>query len=143
MYFSTELNAAEWAEQCQGLGCDMSQGVDFEAFKSLFLEYGARSRLLHQISASACKSVLSLSLSDDQRSPHQQPEARVCETGRDVVADFTLIFPLVSSKHVVLGGVGCCVHLLTHSLSPPQTEFRQRHGKSLMRFGLLLSHLYA
>jgi hypothetical protein len=37
--------------------------------------------------------------------------------GRDVVADFTLIFPL--------------------------TEFRKMHGKSLMRFGLLLSHLYA
>jgi hypothetical protein len=43
VYFSTELNAAEWAEQCQGLGCDMSQGVDFEAFESLFREYGARS----------------------------------------------------------------------------------------------------
>ena len=41
MYFSTELNAAEWAEQCQGLGCDMSQGVSFAAFESLFLEYGA------------------------------------------------------------------------------------------------------
>ena len=70
------MTAAEWAEQCQGLGCDMNQGVDFAAFESLFLEYG-----------------------------------------RDVVADFTLIFPL--------------------------TDFRKMHGKSLMRFGLLLSHLYA
>ena len=41
VYFCLELNAAEWAEQCQGLGCDMSQGIDFDAFESLFLEYGA------------------------------------------------------------------------------------------------------
>ena len=40
IFFCTEMNAAEWAEQCQGLGCELSAGVDQPAFESLFLEYG-------------------------------------------------------------------------------------------------------
>ena len=104
VYFSIELNAAEWAEQCQGLGCDMSQGVDFEAFESLFLEYGARSAPAAS-DPSICLQdslSLSLSLSDNRKSPPPTSRGAWLGAGRDVVADFTLIFPLVSSEHVVL-----------------------------------------
>ena len=76
IYFTLELSEAEYAEQCKGLGCDLSAGIDAKAFETLYSDHG-----------------------------------------RDVVADYALIFPI--------------------------DQFRKKYSPGLMRFGVLLSHLYA
>ena len=76
IYFTLELSEAEYAEQCKGLGCELSAGVDAKAFETLYTEFG-----------------------------------------RDVVADYALLFPL---GHI-----------------------SKKYSPGLARFGILLSHLYA
>ena len=76
IWYSLELSGAEYAEQCKGLGCELSVGIDVVAFEALYTEFG-----------------------------------------RDAVADYALLFP--------------------------SSEFKKRHSSQLMRFGVLMSHLYA